>query len=405
MMQRSLSILLALVVPLLMIQAANAQTFTYTPRLQILDGRAGSPIPTPQSSTAMAGAIIASDDSESADMLFLGISIDAERTGGSGPISFESMSLIIEFRGSSGLDTESFLTPLRGADGWAALGASAEWERTLPDDQTTLDRPTPPSTEAAPEAIIGRVPNSLRYSIVFDDGLNRDNPDDELELRAGYCPATGEPPTGGCNIPIGTLVVDMRSVPFDSTGTLTVALVDLDNDSIVPFGLQTGTATASTSVDTDLQIVEYAITSTRVDFSVTPDVDGDGDLDDQDALVMYLSYNDGFAFFRGNADGRLTLFGAFATAAGGGITPEQLLENANEWRTNGGAPGDLDGVNGITDQDALVMYLSYHPSLRTARRLDLERVLGNIAGTAGVASATLLERARALCSGGLTCPD
>ena len=80
MMQRSLSILLALVVPLLMIQAANAQTesFTYTPRLQILDGPGGSVVTSPGS--VAAGAVVASDGSESANMLFLDISIGAART-------------------------------------------------------------------------------------------------------------------------------------------------------------------------------------------------------------------------------------------------------------------------------------------------------------------------------------
>ena len=167
---------------------------------------------------------------------------------------------------------------------------SAEWLRTLPDDQTTLDRaPTQEERDQIQQgdldnfllAIIGRVDpedsegtgTQLQYSIVFDDGLNPD------VLRGAYCPATGSPAGGTCTIPIGTLVVDMRSVPFDSTGTLTVELVDLDDDSIVPFGRDsrpTGTVTARTVVDTDFQRVQYTITTTGVDFSANPDLDGDG---------------------------------------------------------------------------------------------------------------------------------
>ncbi len=372
MMQRSLSILLALVVPLLMIQAANAQTerFTYTPRLQILDGPTGNVITSPQS--VVAGAVV-ENGRERANMLFLGISIDAARTGGSGVIAFESMVLTLEFSGTPApneeLDTESFLERLGdtrrvrvGVNGLTGLANAPEWQQTLDPEQTTLD------TSADAMAIIGRVDSSpLQYQVIMDDGLTQE------ELRVVWC----EPAGGSCNIPIGTLIVDMARVPFDNAGTLTVEFVGLDrmstidnrpNAIIPPFGSD------RTVVSSPPESVQFAITAGDP-FSATPDVTGDGSINQNDALALFIAYtsagsvgdgSDESALPTGLRDRRMTARRNFLSSLRAPGRPDTdaeyltLLQNANDWRANGlSVGGDVNGDNIINQSDALVLFIAY----------------------------------------------
>ena len=377
MMQRSLSILLVLVVPLLMIQAANAQTerFTYTPRLQILDGPTGNVITSPQS--VAAGAVVDPDTNrERANMLFLGISINAARTGGSGVIAFESMVLTLEFSGDpdtgQALDTESFLEQLgdtrrvrEGVNGLTGLMNAPEWHQTLDSGQTTLD------TSADAMAIIGRVDSSpLQYRVIMDDGLANE------ELRVVWC--TPPPEANDCDIPIGTLIVDMARVPFDNVGILTVEFVGLDSESTIdnrpnaiipPFGSDRMVVSGLPS-----QTVEFAITAGAA-FSATPDVNEDGMLDRNDALALFIAYTSAESVGNGSdeaalAEGLRTRrmnarrnFLRSLIAAGRPDTDAEyltLLQNANDWRANGmSVGGDVNGDNIIDRSDALVLFIAY----------------------------------------------
>ena len=95
------------------------------------------------------------------------------------------------------------------------------------------------------------------------------------------------------------------------------------------------------------------------------DVNGDGGIDADDALVMYYAYALESLLGDGESGGvarfRETLLGGRAGTPGpsDGMLME-MLRRANAWREAGvGAGGDVNGDGGIDADDALVMYYAY----------------------------------------------
>ena len=97
------------------------------------------------------------------------------------------------------------------------------------------------------------------------------------------------------------------------------------------------------------------------------DVNGDGVMTEDDALVMYYAYaledllGDGSSSMSGVARFRQTLLGGRASISNpSDAVLVEMLRKANTWKGVGGqANGDINGDGAITADDALVMYYAY----------------------------------------------
>ena len=106
---------------------------------------------------------------------------------------------------------------------------------------------------------------------------------------------------------------------------------------------------------------------------VTADVNGDGVIDTDDALVMYFAYTYGDLLGDGDTGGfprhrRTQLTGLSGVSDPTDEELRELLRAANAWRSAGlDAGGDVNEDGAINGDDALVMYYAY----------TLSSVLGN----------------------------
>ena len=114
-----------------------------------------------------------------------------------------------------------------------------------------------------------------------------------------------------------------------------------------------------------LESVAVAVTAAPAVTAVTADVNGDGTIDADDALVMYYAYR--FSSELGDGEGggfeesrRAQLGGLSGVSNPTDEDLEGLLRAANAWRSGAlDAGGDVNGDGVIDADDALVMYYAY----------------------------------------------
>ena len=136
--------------------------------------------------------------------------------------------------------------------------------------------------------------------------------------------------------------------------------------------------------------------SRTIDIVQGPDVDGNGVLDEDDAEVMFYTYNSAFASALASTARRNGLMGHLTNSFVD--TTQGLVDNANLWR-DAAVPGfDVDG-NGVLDEDdAEVMFYTYNSAFASALGSTARRngLMGHLTNRFVDTTQELVDNAREL---------
>ena len=244
-------------------------------------------------------------------------------------------------------ESDEVFTVTLGVSGGGAVLGDATTTGTIENNDAPL-----PGVTVSPTTLTVTEGGSATYTLVLD-----------TQPTAAVTISVAAAPGGDADLGADSASLTFSAADWNVAQTVTVSASE-DADSA------SGTATfvhSAASADTNYgsALVIAGVTATEADNELTSamqaDVNGDGALDENDALIMYYAYSvQGLDDrFSGSLRGSL-LRGLMSAGDRTDAKYVAALQQAATWRQMGASRGgDINGDGSMDEDDALIMYYAY----------------------------------------------